>query len=157
MSASTATLSAYCCKGLELTLLAPEVVRAWADAEISRATTPAYPFIEISLAKTTAELISALHTIEGDADDSLAGRWLLSRVALLELTGVGDLATAIRKAMNVCRHCGLPDSLYYEFDGLDDALYLARSGQYGSVERCRTDFLELLNEHAVPAPRLSEA
>jgi hypothetical protein len=51
----------------------------------------------------------------------------------------------------------MADAVYYEFDGIDDALYLARHDQYGTVDGCRGDFLAILQQHAEPFPGAGNA
>lgn len=152
MLPSDATIADYFCKGIETALLPPEQARAWADLAIANRNEPPYAFIEVALSQGVPELISSLKKFPGERDQSNVGRWLLSNLQQAELQSTAGLAAAILKAMLVCRHCGLDDQAYYEFDGLDDSLYLARHGQYGTVDECRADFLSCLQRHALPFP-----
>lgn len=157
MLPTDATIADYFCKGIETALLPPEQARAWADSVIASTDQPLYAFIEISLSQGLPEIISALRDFPGERDQSNIGRWLLAKLQQVDVQSTADLAAAIRKAMLVCRHCGLSDQIYYEFDGIDDSLFLARHGQYGTVDEFRVDFLACLQRHAQSFPVSSEA
>ncbi len=152
-----AMIAEYFCKGIETGLLPPEQARAWADSVIANTNEPLYAFIEVALSQGVPEIVSALKEVPGERDQSNVGRWLLAKLQKAEVQSTAGLSAAIRKAMLVCRHCGLDDQAYYEFDGIDDSLYLARHGQYGTVDECRADFLACLQRHALPFPGASEA
>lgn len=157
MQLSDATIAEYFCKGIETSMVPPERARAWSDAVIANSEEPPYSFIEISLSKGVAELISALRNFPGERDTGLIGAWLLAELWRFDVQSVAGLEAAIRKAISICQHCGMADGVYYEFDGIDDSLYLARHDQYGSVEDCRGDFLACLRRHAREFPGASEA
>jgi hypothetical protein len=157
MLPTDATIADYFCKGIETALLPPEQARAWADSVIVNTSKPLYAFIEIFLSQGVPEIISALKGVPGERDQINVGRWLLAKLQQAEIQSTASLAAAIRKAMLVCRHCGLSDQIYYEFDGIDDSLYLARHGQHSTVDECRADFLACLQRHALPFPGTSEA
>ena len=152
MLPSDATIADYYCKGIETALLLPDQARAWADSVIANADVPLYAFIEISLSKGLPEMISSLRDFPGERDQRGIGRWLLAILQQVDVQSTTDLAAAVRKAMLVCRHCGLSDQIYYEFDSIDDSLYLALHGQYGTVDECRTEFLACLQRHCCPFP-----
>lgn len=152
MLPTDATIADYFCKGIETALLQPEQARAWADSVIANTNEPPYAFIEVALSQGVSELISALKEVPGERDQGNVGRWLFATLQQAELQSTAGLAAAIRKAILVCRHCGLDDQTYYELDGIDDSLYLARHGQYGTVDECRADFLACLQRHALPFP-----
>jgi hypothetical protein len=156
MLPTDATIADYFCKGIETALLPPEQARAWADSVIANTSEPLYAFIEVSLSQGVPEIVSALKEFPGERDQGNVGRWLLAKLQQTEVQSTAGLAAAIRKAMLVCRHCGLDDQIYYDFDGIDDSLYLARHGQYGTVDECRADFLTCLQRHALPFPGVSE-
>jgi hypothetical protein len=157
MLPTDATIADYFCKGIETALLSPEQVVAWADSVIANTNDLRYAFIEVSLSQGVPELISALKEIPGERDQSNVGSWLLANLQHAEIQSIVGLAVAIRKAMLVCRHCGLDDQIYYQFDCIDDSLYLSRHGQYGTVDECRADFLACLQRHALPFPQTNEA
>jgi len=129
------------------------------DSVIANTSEPPYAFIEIALSQGVPELYSAGSNggFRASEDQSKVGRWLLGNLQQAELQSTAGLAAAIQKAMLVCRHCGLDDQTYYEFDGIDDSLYLARHGQYGTVDECRAEFFACLQRHALPFPGASQA
>jgi hypothetical protein len=157
MPLTGATIADYYCKGIETALLPPEQARAWADSVIANTDEPLYAFIEISLSKGVPEVISALRCFPGERDPSNVGNWLLAELQQPEVQSIEGLEAAIRKAMLVCRHCDLSDQTYYEFDVIEDSLYLARHGQYGTVDQCRADFLACLQRHGRLFPGASQA
>ena len=157
MLPTDATIADYYCKGIETGLLAPEQARAWADSVIANSEQPLYAFIEISLSQGVPEIVSALREFPGERDQGNIGRWLLAKLQQVEVQSTEELAAAVRKAMLVCRHCGLSEQIYYELDGIDDSLYLARHGQYGTVDECRSDFIACLQRHAQQFPVSCEA
>lgn len=156
MLPTDATIADYYCKGIETELLLPDQARTWADSVITNTDEPLYAYIEISLGQSVAEIILALKGVPGERDQTNVGGWLLGKLQQAEVESIAGLAAAIRKAMLVCRHCSLSDQIYYEIDGIDDSLYLARHGQYGTVDQCRADFLAYLQRHARPFPGASE-
>lgn len=157
MMLTDAVIAEYFCKGIETALLSPAQARAWADSVIVSTDNPPYAFIEISLSQGVQEIVSALKAVPGERDQGEAGKWLLDILQRAEIQSTEGLAAAVSKAMVVCRHCGLSDEIYYEFDCIDDSLFLARHGEYGTVDECRADFLASLQRHALPFPGVSEA
>jgi hypothetical protein len=152
-----ATIACYYRKGIETALLSREQAQAWADAVIAKSDAPPYACIEVSLSKDIPEIISALRSVPGDFDATNVGAWLLAELQQEEIQTTDELASAIRKAMLVCQHCGMCDETYYEFDGIDDSLYLARHEQFGSVDECRADFVACLQRNSCPFPGAAEA
>lgn len=157
MPLTDATIADYFCKGIETSMLLPEQARAWCDAEIAKSEEPSYPFIEVSFSKGIPELISALRDFPGDRDTGSVGAWLLAELGRVNVQSIAGLEAAIRKAMLICKHCGMADDVYYEFDGIDDSLYMARHDQYGTVDDCRRDFLACIRQYAKPFPGAREA
>lgn len=157
MLLTDASIAEYFCKGIETSVLRPEQARAWSDSVIANSAEPPYVLIEISLSKGTHELISALREFPGDRDTTSVGSWLLAELARFDVQSVENLEAAIRKAMLICRHCRMSEDVYYEFDGIDDSLYLARHDQYGTVDGCRNEYLACINRYAKPFPGAGEA
>lgn len=150
MQPSDATIAEYFCKGIETLVLLPEQARAWCDAVIAKSEEPPYAYIEVSLNTSIPELISALRDFPGDRDTGRVGAWLLAELWRLDIQSVVGLEAAIRKAKLISQHCGMADEVCYAFDRLDDALDLAQSIQYGTVDDCRGDFLACLQRYAKP-------
>ena len=151
---SPSMLADYFCKGLETASLSPDEARAWADREIASADTPDYSFIAISLSTSPDELISELASLASRQVHTSVGPWLLARLRHVDVQSVEALDRAIRKAMLICRHCKMGDEPYYEFDGLDDSLFLARHDKYGSVDEIKGAFLECVTRYAREPPAI---
>ncbi|WP_156902075.1 hypothetical protein [Azohydromonas australica] len=152
MTPTAADIAEYFSKGIETTILSPEQAVAWADSVIADTDKPPYEFIAIALSRSQQEIISALNEVPGERDPTKAGKWLLARLQQADIQSIEGLAEAVRKAMMICRHCELDEQIYYDFDNIDDSLYLARYDQFGTVDGCRTGFLAFLYQHATPLP-----
>ena len=149
MSPTDATIADYFLKGIETGLLLPQQVHSWADSVIAKTNQPPDEWIEVALSHSVPALISALKEFPGNRDQILVARWLLALVMQRhDLQSTAALEAAIRSAIQVSRHCGF-DEAADEFDLLDDALWLARHGQYSTVDACRTDFFTYLQEYSL--------
>lgn len=98
-------------------------------------------------------LVTSLHAIPGERDSVLAGHWLLNILGKSLSEDEERLEYAIRQSLQICTRAGLDQETYYRFDAIDDELSLARLGQYGTVARCREEFVKILAEYA-SAPRI---
>jgi len=145
-----AELADFFCKGIETGLLTPEHARQWAEAVIAKEDQPASAFIDMALNRTTPALICALRELTEGAGFPSTGPGLLALLLEADIASTEDLARCIQTALRVCRHCAMSEDACYAFDGLDDALYLARHDVYGSVPDCRDAFIEVLRQYARP-------
>ncbi len=97
-------------------------------------------------------MLDALVAASGGLLHGDTGPWLLHRIKSEDCQTDAALQQAIDRALRVCRNANLPDATYYEFDELDDGLYLARTGQWGAVDEIRRDFLLALDAHCATPP-----
>ena len=149
---SYAEIADYFRVGLMLDLIDEAEVRNWAFGVIADESEPPHELIEVAWCKGLAALLGTLKDIAESSANSDGGVWLLHRLRSEDLQTLDTLARAIRRAMNVCRLSNLPEDLYYLFDGLDDGLYLARTGAWGDVDEVRRDFRAALEANAKAPP-----
>jgi hypothetical protein len=150
MKPSYATIAEYYRVGLEAGLIQPDDVRSWADGVIAELDQPPAEIIEVSWSKGVPELLENLNTIPGERDRSLAGRWLLGLLRDTLPQSDEQLSWAVRRAMQIAQSTGLGNDTYYQFDLVDDELFLARNGQYGTVAECRRELESALAEYPSP-------
>jgi hypothetical protein len=149
MQPSLASFAQYFRIGLEVGICAPEEAREWAISVIDQMDEPPGDVIEVSWRKPLAHAISDLNEVEGEPEMVLVCRWLLGRISLTLDSMNDSLGGALRQAMGIA--CATGDSeLYYIFDAIEDQLYLAKNGTYGTVAECRKDFDKALKEHGMP-------
>jgi hypothetical protein len=148
-SASHATVASYFLFGLEAGIFEEDCAKDWAFNIIALSENPTIDIIEVATANRRAEVFEALNRVAGKRDNMLAGQWLLHD---LHTRGEANLASVdhlIRQAMHISRACGLPDDVYYSFDSIDDELFLAKNGAYGTVEQCRLAVIYALAEFSI--------
>lgn len=150
MLSDLATIARYFRVGIEAGILEVGDVRAWAFSIIESEEAPPSGVIDISWSIPRAQLIEALNSFAGEADTIRAGGWLLA-VLRESLPKSNDrLKASVQCALQIARSTELGDSIYYEFDAIDDAMFLAVSGTYGTVSECRSDFEAALADYCLP-------
>jgi len=92
--------------------------------------------------------MDALQGAAHGADQQTGSYWLLADLHDQLSAGHISAAEAVRYAMRVARATNLPESVYYEFDGLDDEFQLAFNGAYSTPEAVGSDVLKALKEHS---------
>jgi hypothetical protein len=153
MPYSHATRAEYYRIGLETGLIAEDQIRDWAMSVIERTTEPPAEIIEVSWSRTRHGLEENLRLISGERDRTLAGEWLLGLLREQHLEPETDLTWCAKKAMHISRAAGLRDDVYYEFDELEDDIFLAKNNPGGDLESCR----QLLREALAKYPLLPGA
>jgi hypothetical protein len=146
-SASPSTIAAYFLYGLEAGLFPEDCAREWAFRMIESIDTPPVTIIEVASARQRETIFSTLGTLASDGDKPLAGRWLLDFVHSELKAGRLPARSALRKAMQIASSTSLPDTVYYDFDSLEDQLWLAENGTCGSVDKTVQYALEALASH----------
>lgn len=139
-----ATFAEYYRIGLESGLLVPEEAQIWADSLIAELVDPPFELIEVSWSKGLASTMDSLKEVRGDRDRPCAGSLLLGYLRKQVPPDDDGLVWTVRRAMHIARAAGLSDDIYYQFDLIEDEIWLARNGTYGSVDDCRKDFLHAL-------------
>ncbi len=143
-SPSLATIAEYFRLGLETGLLKPEHASAWATSVVEALAEPPYSIIEVSWSKGLSSTLEALAAVEGDRDKGLAGRWMLGHLRHSMPQSDEHLHWVARRGMQIARSADLGDEIYYQFDLIDDELFLASSKTYGTFADCRASLQSLL-------------
>jgi len=156
MASSHATRAEYYRIGLETGLIAHDEVRDWAMGVIERLADPPAEIIEVSWSRTQQSLEENLRMVAGDRDRNQAGGWLLGLLRERHFGSEADLTWCARKAMHIARAADLDESIYYEFDGMEDDVFLAKNNLGGNLEAYRHFMGETLAKYPLP-PSPSEA
>lgn len=146
-SANDATVAAYFLYGAEAGMLGEEEIKKWAYSVIEFREVPPVEIIELATSHGREQLFENLKAIRGERHVRLAGRWLLGVLKMELKKEPSRLQEITRKAIQVARSTNQPDEVYYRLDGIDDGLYLALNNTYGTVEQCRTDLAEVLEQY----------
>ena len=147
-SATTATIATYYRVGIEAGILPYEQSKEWAFSVVERLDAPPIEIIEIATANQRNAAIEALHVVTVGADGPMAGRFLLQEVLSQFKAGTIPAIQAVRTAMRVVRSTDMPDSIYYDFDILEDELILVANGVFGTPEALAADLAKALEQHA---------
>jgi hypothetical protein len=136
--------------------VAQDEVRDWAMRVIESLAEPPPEIIEVSWSRTQQSLEENLRSVTGERDRSQAGKWLLGLLREKHFGSAADLTWCARKAMHVARTAELEEGIYYEFDGLEDDIFLAKNNPGCDLEVCRHSMSEALANYPSP-PSPSEA
>ena len=147
-SVTQQTICAYFWAGVAIGVLPYQSSKDWAFSVIEILDIPPIEIIEVATASDRNSALDALHVSAHGADMQTAGRLLLEDVHSQLNAGKISLMEATRTAMQVAQTTGLPDQVYYDFDGLDDELQLAVNGTYGTPAEIKVDILRALADHA---------
>jgi hypothetical protein len=147
-SVTQQTICAYFWAGVAVGVLPYQSSKAWAFSAIEVLESPPIEIIEVATASDRNSALDALQASAHGADQQTAGRLLLEDLHSQLKAGAISPMEATRAAMRVAQTTGLPDQVYYDFDGLDDELQLAVNGTYGPPAEIEADILKSLAEHA---------
>ncbi len=147
MPPSLATIAEYFRFGLETGLLKPEDAKAWALSVVEEMSEPPYEIIEVSWSKGIASTLEALAEVKGERDTKLAGRWMLGLLKQSIDESDDQLQWVARRGMQIAKLADLGDETYYEFDTIDDELFLANNNTYGTVAECRKNLWRALEQY----------
>lgn len=150
MPSSQATRAEYYRLGLETGLITHDEIRDWAMGVIERLFEPSAEIIEVSWSRTKHSLEESLRSVSGDRDRTKAGEWLLGLLREKHFDSEADLTWCARKAMHIARAAELDEGIYYEFEGLEDYIFLAKSNPGGDLAACRRYMEEALAEYPSP-------
>ena len=145
---TTATICTYFWVGVEAGILPYEQSKDWAFSEIERLDTPSIEIIEVATANQRNAAVDALRAAATGADEPVAGRLLLDEILSQFKAGCISAIHSVRAAMRVVRSTDMPDSIYYDFDILEDELILCANGAYGTPEALAADLAKTLERHA---------
>jgi hypothetical protein len=150
MPLSHATRAEYYRIGIETGLVAHEEVRDWAMGVIERMAEPPAEIIDVSWSRAQQSLEESLRAVPGERDQSQAGKLLLGLLRERHFDSKTDLTWCARKAMHVARAAELEEGIYYEFDALEDEIFLAKNNPGGDLEACRRFMGEALAKYPSP-------
>jgi hypothetical protein len=150
MQSSHATRAEYYRIGLETGLIAQDEIREWAMAVIERLAEPPAEIIEVSWSRSQRSLEDNLRSVLGERNRTQAGEWLLGLLREKHFDSKTDLTWCARKAMHIARAAELEEGIYYEFDGLEDDVFLAKNNPGGDLEACRRSIQEALAKYPSP-------
>ena len=156
MQSAHATRAEYYRIGLETGLTAHEEIREWAMTVIEQLSEPPAEIIEVSWSRTQQSLEESLRSVSGERDRKQAGEWLLGLLRERHFESGKELTWCARKAMHIARAAELDEGIYYEFDGLQDDIFLAKSNPGSDLAAGRRHMEEALARYPSP-PLPSEA
>jgi hypothetical protein len=145
--ANDATVASYFLYGAEAGMLGEEEIKKWAYSVIESREIPPVEIIELATSHGREQLFESLKAVRGEPDVQMAGRWLLGALKTELRKEPSRLQAITRKAIQVARSTNQPDEVYYRLDGIDDELFLALNNTYGTVEQCRADLAEELEQY----------
>ena len=130
-----ATAAAYYRYGMEAGLCTIDDAKEWAFSVVASLEEPPIHVIDVATSQTFEDAHANLAAAARDADVSFAGACLLETISNALKSGEMPLRPALRSAMQVARSTSMSRDVYYAFDGVEDALSLAESQTYGTVEQ----------------------
>ena len=131
---TTATAAAYLRYGIEVGLIDIDEAQDWAYGIVADLDVPPIEIIEVASSNRRDDAISRLSSVAKQGDIAAAAAALIFRVGEDLRAQRFGLRYALNLAMKVATVAEMPDTIYYAFDGVDDALGLAESGTYGTIE-----------------------
>lgn len=145
-----ATVAAYFLYGAEAGMLGEEEIKRWVYSVIESREVPPVEIIELATSYGREQLFENLKAVRGEADVQLAGRWLLGALRTELRRDPSRLQAITQKAIQVAQSTNQPEEVYYRLVGIDDEIFLAFDNTYGSVgsvEQCRADLAEELEQY----------
>jgi hypothetical protein len=137
--------------GLHIDLVEVKSVHRWLDECIHALVQPPFEILDAAFTHDRFRLIDLLQAVPGERNPPWAGKQLLGLLATkLETVRDDELAKVAKTAMDIAKLCDLGDDMYYEFDLLDDSIYLCESGIFGTIEDCREDFKKTFSRYPPP-------
>jgi hypothetical protein len=147
-SVEQATICAYFWAGIAVGVISFQESKEWAFSVVEALDAPPIEIIEIATANDRNGAMDALQSAAHGADQQAGGYWLLADLHGQLSAGNISAPKAVRSAMRVAQTTKLSESIYYDFDGLDDELQLAANGTYSTPEAIEADVLKALKEHS---------
>jgi hypothetical protein len=152
LTAADGTIASYYLYGLESGLFPLDCAKEWAFQIIQSRDTPPIEIIEVATATQRQDVFDSLASVPGPRDTQVAGQCLFLHLHDKLQAGGMTVRAAVLAAMQIARRAELSDSIYYDFDALEDELYLAEDGSYSTVAVVTNDVLSALSSHGQPAP-----
>jgi len=143
-SAGHGTIADFFNFGVECGLFEIDCAKEWAYSIVESQSEPPIEIIDVATANSREDLSSALNSVRGERDTQLAGRWLLGVLGATSSQDLPGLRRDIQRAIQICRSTELSREIRYRFDLIDDELYLAENGMFGTVEESAQQFKRAL-------------
>ena len=142
--------------GLLAGLCEPSDVARWADTIVASERSPHIAFIELCIAasQSASSVQSLLHEVPGQATPDLPFLMLLGHSARLLAAHTYSPKQLLLRLYRLAR-VELPESIYLELVGLEDAYSLVRDGVYGTLAEIAQHITAFLNEYESYAPDAS--
>ena len=141
-----ATVASFFRTGILAGVCSPDEAHSWALSVIAASDVPSGEIIEVSWRKPLNDLLDDLRNIGGDVDGASVGNWLLARLGEMPAQTATEISQRLHQAMQIVKHAGLSEDIYYTFDGIEDELNLSLNGIFGHVDDCRDELRSMLAE-----------
>lgn len=134
--------------GIEIGILDFNDAISWADSVIKDSAKPSSEIIDLALSRPRGRngVMEALAEIPGERNPEVAGRLLLAELSR-RMSSVKELKVISRQALDVAWATQQPEEIRFELDRIDDGIYLAESGTYGTINECRQELEDALSAY----------
>ncbi|WP_067609838.1 hypothetical protein [Marinobacter sp. UBA4489] len=138
----------YFLYGIEIGILDFNDAISWADSVIKESVEPSGEIIDLALSRPRGRngVMEALAEVPGERNPEVAGRLLLLELSR-RLPSGKVLKTISRQALDVAWVTQQPEEIRFELDRIDDGIYLAESGTYGTINECRQELEDALSAY----------
>jgi hypothetical protein len=135
---------------LRLRLVDTAAVERWTDSLIAAEPLVRFPFTDLASASRIPSnaVDELLGQVTGHCELHVPGRILLALLRRRFRDGILTPDVAIKFALEIGFTGPLTDDERYRADGLDDSLWLATSGTYGSLDDVRLAIAEFFERYA---------
>ena len=135
---------------LRLRLVDTAAVERWVNTVIAAEAVVTFPFTDLAGAShlSSTSVDELLGQVVGHGELHVPGRIVLALLRRQLRDGTLTPESAIKCAREIGFAAPLTDKECYRADGLDDSLWLATSGTYGTLEDVRREIVEFLESYA---------
>ena len=135
---------------LRLRLVDTAAVERWVDSVIAAEPTVHFPFTDLACASRipASTVDELLGQVTGDCELHVPGRIVLALLRRRLRDGTLPPEAAIEFTLEIGFTGLLTDEERYQADRLDDAVWLATSGTYGTLDDVRRELAEFLEKYA---------
>jgi len=132
--------------GIEMGILDFNEAISWADSVIQESPEPSGEIIDLALSRPRGRngVLEALAAIPGERSPQAAGKLLLA-VLGHRLSAGWELKVISRQSLDVAWVTLQPEEIRLELDRINDGIYLAESGAYGTIEECTRELRDALS------------
>jgi hypothetical protein len=134
--------------GIETGILELDGAKEWAFRVIQDRDAPPFEIIEIATAKSRRILLDALCALERPLGSGRATARLFSLVAERLTNGQLSTLAALKAAMYIANFAPELEPSRLALDIVQDALWLAEDGSYGTLQEVRAELVEVLVSEA---------